>query len=134
VNIPPQDAEQQTAWGSRTACSSARRWSPRSWRRQAEQCRCVLESGRRWWGLEYRVGALRDGGKAKKWDCASPRHSSRETPVRPFGVREAGGIQIALEDVLGVGRHHHVDGLAFDDRHGRATQRAHQSVFIAQTD
>jgi hypothetical protein len=50
--------------------------------------------------------------------------------VWPFRLDQPARVEITFKHEFGVGRHEHVDSLAFDDRHRLAAHRARDMQFI----
>ena len=74
--------------------------------------------------LEQRVLAVRDRGDVQHRIALHHAVIADIFAERPFGLDMAGGIQKALDDVFGIGRHIDVAGDAFHHRHRLAAQRA----------
>ncbi len=67
---------------------------------------------------------LRDGGQVEHRVALEQPVVADVFAVGALGLDQAALVEIALEHDLGVGRHPHVDGDAFHDRHRRAAHRA----------
>ncbi len=123
--MPPDDAVQQTATGSRTACCSAFQIAASVLAEPS--CAVSVQLSRAppmvtvWNSASLR---LRDRGEVEHRIFFSDAVVADIFAVGPFRFHQPARVDIAFEHELGIGRHLHVIGHALDHRHRRAAHRA----------